>query len=153
MKKIILVLVALTLSVFAEMVTGLEVAAGKSYSDSDARIKSGLIKIGNDSETARLFVFGGVDHYNDNEGSCKYYGIELDKKFDEFYVGFGMAFGKKNMKGFELSNRDLILKVGHTWYSESSSIDTGVKFIDRAFKDADIRHRLGLVFVGYNFNL
>ena len=153
MKKIIIALMVFVGIASAEVITGVEVGTGKAYSSSHARVNTGVLKVGTENEASRLFLFIGADHYNNNEGSCKFYGIEFDKKFDDFYVGFELAFGKKNMKSYVDSVRDAGFKIGHTWYSEGSSIDAGVKFKDRLYKGDDTRDRLGLVFVGYNFNL
>ena len=150
MRKIILALMVVCASVFADRFVGVEVATGKSYSDSTAKINSGIVKLGYEGEAARLFVFGGMDHYNNHEGSAKYYGVEFDKKFEDMFLGLGIGFGKKNMKGYELTSRDLIFKVGHTF---SNSVEAGVKFVDRSYSNTDVRNRLGLIFVGYNFNL
>lgn len=156
MKKIIMaaaLLTAMATTVTADTLIGAEVAAGKSHSNSSARVNTGIVKFGYDGESARLFAFGGMDHYNDNEGSAKYYGAEFDKKFEDFYLGLGMAFGKKNMKGYELGFRDLNVKAGHTWDMNTTSVDAGLKFTDRNYKSSPERDRLVQFFVGYNFNL
>lgn len=149
MKKVILALMVVCASVFADGLVGVEVGHGKEKSESQAKINTGVVKVGYENESATLFVYVGMDHYGDHDGSAKYYGVEFDKKISDFFAGVFMGFGKKNMKGYEASIRDTGAKVGYM----VDSFDVGLKFNSRQYTADDQRDRIVSVFVGYNFNL
>ena len=159
MKKVILALMVMCVSVFAEgllmgvsagysNVSGSATINGVEWSDT-TKAKTIEAKLGQENDEAKLFIFIGVDKY-DADVDAKYYGVEFDKKFNDLYVGFLLGFGKlEDTESF----RDIGLKVGYDYkVSEDAYLDAGVKASKRSYKGVNAQDEIIGLYLGVNFN-
>lgn len=175
MKKIVLLLVAFTLSAIAEgFVLGGEVGVGKVKSEVTASLGTasasaetkatvmGLtVKAGYDFGAYRIKGYASSDEYSKDtvvigEGRAVSYGLEADIKADGGFIGVRVGQGQKDFNEVDIDFTDIALRFGGI----VDVYEYGLEIKKRQYDDyqygavnIELEDTSIGIFIGFNFNL